>query len=155
MSRFRSRGLINRDMLIMLRRLRGESYASIGRFVGLTAARVHQIVKNFGPGLPLQVKPDPITAQSPCSDLIGLTAREIRCIERAKIATVGELAELDDETILSWPGCGQRSLNRVRKALALAGYARKTLTMINVALLLCCACATAVYDHGVTLSLEI
>lgn len=151
MPRFRPHGDGTRDVLIILRRLRGESYASIGRIVGLTAARVHQIVKDYGPAS----RPPPITPETPVGDLPGLTAREIRGAKRARVVTVGELAALDDETILSWPGCGQQSLNRVRKALALAGFEKKMLLIINVALLLCCACATALYDHGVTLFLEI
>jgi hypothetical protein len=154
MSRFRPRAAINRNMLIMLRRLRGESYASIGKTMGITGARVHQIVKDFNPDALFQTKPQSITPQSPVTALPGLTAREIRVIDRARIVTVGELAALDDETILSWPGCGQQTLNQVRKSLALAGFDRKVLRMINVALLICCAYATAVYDHGAMLFLE-
>lgn len=154
MPRMRPQFVELRAVFIQLLRLKGGSYASIGKRLGLTGARVHQIFKtsNAGPRFrPVQVKLRP---DAPVTDLPGLTTRETRCIERAGIVTIGQLSQLDDTTILSWPGCGITSLNRVRRALALAGFSGRQKTILGAALFLCCVTAAVAYDWCSILLLE-
>lgn len=150
MPRFRSDRRLERDGMILLMRGQGETYATVGRAFNLTGSRVHQICKRGDDPAPIN-KPYGVTASSPVADLTGLTGREIRSLERANIATVGDLITQSDEDLLSLPGFGRASLNRVHLALRRGGITKE---IVSASVLLCCTLATTLYDAGLVFLVE-
>jgi hypothetical protein len=142
-----------REFTVHLMSLRGDTHASIARAVGLSRARVSQIIKMYR-DLPSPVLSQDLNAASPILDLPGLTGRELRCIQRANVSTIGDLAEFDDTTMLGWPGFGKRSLNRVRQALRDSGIFERATEIVGASVLLCCTLATTLYDAGLVFLLE-
>lgn len=142
-----------REFTVYLMSIRGDTHASIARAVGLSRARVSQIVKLYR-DMPSPVLHEDLNAASPILDLPGLTGRELRCIQQANVATIGDLAKFDDGTMLGWPGFGKRSLNRVRQALEHSGILEHATEIVGASVLLCCAFATTIYDAGLVFLLE-
>lgn len=132
-----------------IRRLRhlGMTHTEIGAMVGLSGARVGQILADVSPESPPQIGPE-----SPILDLAGLGTRALRRLERYGITTVGQLSQLPDAEMLSWPGFGKTTLNRVRRALRAA---RRLTQFLPWIVLMGCIIGAAAYDHAQNFFLEI
>lgn len=134
------------DRIRRLRRL-GMTQTEIGAMFGLSGARVGQILAGKQSESPHHVGPE-----SPILDLAGLGTRALRRLERYGITTVGQLSQLPDAEMLSWPGFGKTTLNRVRKVLRAARWLTQLLPWV---VLMGCTIGAATYDHAQKIFLEI
>ena len=136
-----------RDAMIVQMRRNGSTYAEIAATFSLSEARVCQIVTAANRPITLS-RPDvrTITAESVICALPGLGTRELKSLDRAGIRTVGQLAALNDNKLLTLPGFGRLSLAKVKLALS-----NILLPMLAIAMEICCMAATMVYADAVNL----
>lgn len=104
-----------REMTIKLLRHQGLTQGQIATRVGLSGARVSQILRRPPAGPHALVGPE-----SHVKMLRGLGTRAQRCLDRNGIRTVGQLDRLTDAEMLEWPTFGVATLNRVRRVLLAA-----------------------------------
>lgn len=150
MPRPRNKGNVERDAVIRQLRRQGLKHAVIATRVGLTGARVSQILRD--PGRDSEAPSRPIHPETPVSELLELGTRVLRCLDRQGIVTVGQLAAIPPGVMLEWPSFGKTSLNRVQRVLRIARLVKKTL---GLSAMIGCALATFFYDGVMKLFLEI
>lgn len=101
-----------RETVIKHLRHQGLTQGEIGARVGLSGARVCQILRRIAAGPHAQVGPE-----SPVMALGDLGTRAQRCLDAHGIRTVAQLDRLTDAEMLGWPTFGVGTLNRVRRVL--------------------------------------
>lgn len=101
-----------RETVIKRLRHQGLTQGEIGARVGLSGARVSQILHRPPARQSIRVGPE-----SPVTALGDLGTRAQRCLRDHDISTVAQLGHLTDAEMLGWPTFGVVTLNRVHRVL--------------------------------------